>query len=37
MSFERAENWWEHQPETAMENEDYKPLYDFNIRTEKKI
>ena len=37
MNFERAENWWEHQPEQAMENEDYKLLYDFNIRTDKKI
>ena len=37
MNFERAENWWEHQPEPAMENEDYKLLYDFNIRTDKKI
>ena len=37
MNFERAENWWEHQPEAAMENEDYKLLYDFNIRRDKKI
>ena len=37
MNFERAENWWEHQPEPTMENEDYKVLYDFNIRTDKKI
>ena len=37
MNFERAEYWWEHQPEPAMENEDYKLLYDFNIRTDKKI
>ena len=37
MNFERAENWWEHQPEPTMENEDYKLLYDFNIRKDKKI
>ena len=37
MNFEKAEYWWEHQPEPAMENEDYKLLYDFNIRTDKKI
>ena len=37
MNFERADNWWEHQLEPGMENEDYKLLYDFNIRTNKKI
>ena len=37
MNFERTENWWEHQSEPAMENEDYKILCDFYIRTDKKI
>ena len=37
MNFEKAENWWEHQPEPAMENEYYKLLYDFNIRRDKNI
>ena len=37
MNFERVENWWEHQPKPSMEHEDYKLLYDFNIRTDKAI
>ena len=37
MNFEREENWWEHQPELSMENEDSKLLYNFNIRKDKKI
>ena len=37
MGFERAEHWWQHQPETAMENESFKLLYDFNVMTDKKI
>ena len=37
MNFERAEYWCKQQPEPALENEDYKLLYDFNIRTDKKI
>ena len=35
--FERAEHWWQHQPETALENESFKLLYDFNVLTDKKI
>ena len=37
MNFERVDNWWEHQPEPAIENEDYKLLCDFSIRMDKKI
>ena len=35
--FERADNWWKHNPEAALENENYKMLYDFNIITDRKI
>ena len=35
--FERADNWWKHSPEAALENENYKMLYDFNIITDRKI
>ena len=32
-----ADNWWNHQPEKVIENENVKILWDFNIYTEKKI
>ena len=28
------DKWYEHQPESALENEDYKILRDFSIQTD---
>ena len=33
-NFEAGGKWYEHEPETALENEDYKILCDFNIQTD---
>ena len=39
LNFERVEYWWEHKPEPVRTGKRriYKPLYDFNIMTDKKI
>ena len=33
-SFEAGDKWYEHQPESLLENEDYKILWDFSIQTD---
>ena len=35
--FERKERWYEHVPESVLENEDYKLLWDFSVRTDHEI
>ena len=35
--FSRADNWWAHEAEKVLENDDYKVLWDFAIRTDKVI
>ena len=35
--FERKERWYEHVPESVLENEDYKLLCDFSVRTDHEI
>ena len=32
-SFEAGDEWYEHEPESVLENEDYKILWDFSIQT----
>ena len=32
-NFEAGDKWYEHEPETVLENEDYKILWDFSIQT----
>ena len=32
-NFETGDKWYEHEPESALENEDYKILWDFSIQT----
>ena len=32
--FEVASKWYEHEPESVLENEDYKILWDFSIQTD---
>ncbi|XP_068707817.1 uncharacterized protein [Montipora foliosa] len=32
--FSRVDKWFEHQPETVLENNDYKLLWDYNIQTD---
>ena len=32
-NFETGDNWYEHEPESALENEDCKILWDFSIQT----
>ena len=34
LGFETKEKWYEHQPESVYENDDYKVLWDFNIQTD---
>ena len=36
-SFSRVDKWFEHQPETVLENNDYKLLWDYNIQTDRQI
>ena len=31
---EAGDKWYEHEPESALENEDYKILWDFSIQTD---
>ena len=33
-NFEAGYKWYEHEPESVLENEDYKILWDFNIQTD---
>ena len=33
-NFEAADKWCEHEPESVLENEDYKILWDFSIQTD---
>ena len=35
--FSRVDKWFENQPETVIENNDYKLLWDYNIQTDHKI
>ena len=32
-NFEPGDKWYEHEPESVLENEDYKILWDFSIQT----
>ena len=33
-NFEAGDKWYEHKPESVLENEDYKILWDFSIQTD---
>ena len=33
-NFEAGDKWYEHEPESFLENEDYKILWDFSIQTD---
>ena len=33
-NFEAGDKWYEHEPESVLENEDYKILLDFSIQTD---
>ena len=33
-NFEAGDKWYEHEPESVLENEDYKILWDFSIETD---
>ena len=33
-NFEAGDKWYEHEPEIVLENEDYKILWDFSIKTD---
>ena len=33
-SFEAGDKWYENEPESVLENEDYKILWDFSIQTD---
>ena len=33
-NFEAEDKWYKHQPESVLENEDYKILWDFSIQTD---
>ena len=33
-NFEATDKWYEHEPESVLENEDYKILWDFSILTD---
>ena len=32
-NFEAGDKWYEHEPESVLENEGYKILWDFNIQS----
>ena len=36
-NFEAGNKWYEHEPESVLENEDYKILWDFSIQTDHAI
>ena len=33
-NFEAGDKWYKYEPESALENEDYKILWDFSIQTD---
>ena len=33
-NFEAGDKWCEHEPESVLENEDYKILWDFSVQTD---
>ena len=33
-NFDTGDKWYEHEPESVLENEDYKILWDFSIQTD---
>ena len=33
-NFESGDKWYEHEPESVLENEEYKILWDFSIQTD---
>ena len=33
-NFEAGDKWYEHEPESFLENEDYEILWDFSIQTD---
>ena len=33
-NFEAGDQWYEHEPESVLENEDYKMMWDFSIQTD---
>ena len=33
-NFESGGNWYEHEPESVLQNKDYKILWDFSIKTD---
>ena len=33
-NFEAGDKWYEHEPESVLENEDYKILWDFSIQND---
>ena len=33
-NFEAGDKWYEHEPESVLEDEDYKILWDFSIQTD---
>ena len=35
--FERSERWYDHVPDSVLENEDYKMLWDFSVGTDHEI
>ena len=35
--FERNERWYDHVPESVLENDNYKPLWDFSVPTAHEI
>ena len=35
--FERSKRWYDHVPDSVLENEDYKMLWDFGVRTDHEI
>ena len=36
-SFEAGDKWYEHEPESVLESEDYEILWDFSIQTDHTI
>ena len=36
-NFEAGDKWYEHEPESVLQNEDYKILWDFSIQTDHAI
>ena len=36
-NFEAGDKWYKHEPESVLENEDYKIFSDFSIQTDRVI